>query len=155
MTTDRAFPPTCARKCSSRSSGWMAPATRTRAALASDLRSPATSRARMAAISCSATARWAACARRCGSRCEFFLAPLNMRRGLDGIAGIEIADDFRVRCHRYAGHGANRIGNETVRRLLDILLGANLLGHRRDRVAHVLVGGLVGTMLHRHVGQAC
>ncbi len=77
-----------------------------------------------------------------------------MRRGLDGIAGIEIADDFRVRRHRNAGDGADRIGDVTGRRLLHILLGADLLGHRRDRVAHVLVGGLVGTVLHRHVGQA-
>src|SRR5215212_5880745 len=63
-----AFRPTCVRKCSSRSCGWMMPATRTRAAPDWDLRSPATSRARMAATSRSATARWAAFAPACGYR---------------------------------------------------------------------------------------
>src|SRR5215471_3032642 len=48
----------------------MAPATRTKAARAWGLRSPATSRVRTAATSPSATARWAACARPCRSLCE-------------------------------------------------------------------------------------
>jgi len=31
------------------------------------------------------------------------------------------------------------------------LFGTHILRHRRDRVVHRLVGGLVGAMLHRHV----
>ena len=45
------IPPTCARRCSSRSCGSTMPATRTRAAPGSASRSPATSPARMAATS--------------------------------------------------------------------------------------------------------
>ena len=58
----------CARKCSSRSCGSTMRAIRTKAAPASDLRSRATSRARMAATSCWAIARSAACARPCACR---------------------------------------------------------------------------------------
>src|SRR5277367_5188040 len=70
MTTVRAFRPTCARKCSSRSFGSTTPATRTRVVPGLALRSPATSPARMAGTSRLATVRWAACAARCGFRCD-------------------------------------------------------------------------------------
>jgi two-component system, OmpR family, osmolarity sensor histidine kinase EnvZ len=69
-TTAPAFPPICARTCSSRSCGSTMPATRTKAAAGSGSPSRATSPAPMAATSCSATARWAACARPCGCRCR-------------------------------------------------------------------------------------
>src|SRR5215208_1180161 len=68
--TGPAFQPTCARKCSSRSCGWMMPAIRTRAAPDWDLRSPAISRAPMAATSRLATVRWAAFAPACGYPCN-------------------------------------------------------------------------------------
>src|SRR6188474_2028099 len=49
-----------------------------------DLRSPATSRAHMAATSCWATARWAACARPCASRSDASPASLGCDRGVVG-----------------------------------------------------------------------
>ena len=66
----RAFRPTCARTCSSRSCGSTTRATRTRAGLGWGLPSPATSPARTAATSRSMRARSGACGRGCGCRCR-------------------------------------------------------------------------------------
>src|SRR5580700_8647075 len=161
----------------------MMPATRTRAAPDWDLRSPATSPARMAGTLRSATVRWVACARRCEFRYERLLlaagqqglefvhvldveleaaarhhdvagllirfagpqpfpldlghgvarralvAEVAVRSGRDGIGGVEVAVDFRMRGDRNACHAAKGIAHKAGRRLLDILLGADLLGH--------------------------
>ena len=78
---------------------------------------------------------------------------LAVRGRLDGIGGIEIAGDLGMRGDRHAGDAADGIADIAGRGLLDVLLGADLLGHRRERRAHLLVGGRVGAMLHRHVGH--
>lgn len=78
-------------------------------------------------------------------------AALRVRGGLHGIGRVEIADDVGMRGRGYAGDAALGIADITGRGLLDVLLGADLLGHRRDVVVHLLVDGLVGAMLHGHL----
>src|ERR1700727_1895670 len=86
------------------------------------------------------------------ARCSL-VAEVAMRGGRDRVGGVEVAVDFRMRGDRNAGDAAERIAHIAGCRLLDVLLGADLLGHRRDHVVHVLVGGLVSTMLHGHIWQ--
>ncbi len=78
---------------------------------------------------------------------------LALRGGLDGVGGIEIADDLGMRRHRHAAEGADGIGDVAGRGLLDVVLRTDLLRRRRERRAHRLVGGLVGAVLHRHLGR--
>src|SRR6202167_6068422 len=81
MTTARAFPRRCARMYSSRSCALTMRAIRTRAAQVSAWRSPATSRAHMAAISRSAIHRLADCGRPSACRCDPRLLALHVGGG--------------------------------------------------------------------------
>ena len=78
---------------------------------------------------------------------------LAVRGRFHGVGRIEVAGDFGMRGDRHAGDAADGIADIAGRGLLDVLLGAHLLAHRRERRAHLLVGGLVGAMLHRHLGH--
>src|SRR5580692_10841943 len=80
----------------------MMPATRMRAERDWDLRSPATSPARMAGISRLATARWAACARRCGFRCERLLLAAGQQR-LQLVDVLDVQLEAAARHHDIAG----------------------------------------------------
>ena len=80
-------------------------------------------------------------------------AALAVRGRFHGVGGIEVAGDLGMRGDRHAGDAADGIADIAGRGLLDVLLGADLLAHRRERRAHLLVGGLVGAMLHGHLGH--
>ena len=122
----------CARRCSSRSCGSTTRATRTRAAPAWGLRSPATSRARTAATSRSATARSAACARRCG--CRLQRLRLSRRRGL--VAGSRRGG--RARRQRLACGSEFRNAAQIVEQSRPALAARQLAVERRDACARGL-----------------
>ena len=81
------------------------------------------------------------------------LGPVAARGRFHSVGRIEVAGDFGMRGDRHAGDAADGIADIAGRGLLDVLLGAHLLAHRRERRAHLLVGSLVGAMLHRHLGH--
>src|SRR5712671_4046753 len=86
MTTARAFPPICARKCSNHSCGSMTRAIRTRAAPDLALPSRATSRARTVVTLRCRMHPLAVCGRWCGCRCRSLDTPLCGDRLLVGFA---------------------------------------------------------------------
>src|SRR5689334_764945 len=137
MTTGRAFRLTSARKCSSRSCGWTTRATRTRAAPDWDLPSPAISRARMAAISRSQTARSGACARLYGFRSKR-RQPAATRRAL---LATEIAGNQRLQLFRVLDVHLEAAGHHDVAGLLIRFAGPEPLRLDLGRGIERLAGG--------------
>src|SRR3984957_1622172 len=142
----RAFRSTCARKCSSRSSGSTTPAIRTKAGRDWASPSPVTSPARMAATSRSATVRWAACARRCEFRCERLLLAAR-QQGLELVHVLDVEleaaarhDDVARLLIRFAGPQPFRLdlGHGVARRSLAAEVA---MLSSRDRIGGVEVTG--------------